>query len=160
MHKVHKNLEQWILWSFVTISLYLPWYSSRLKPAAHKRKQLRKLPGKAVCSAVSSCVRRSFHENFATQGREENICHVWYFWPGKRDSSPCSVNVWIGLTLINQLENEIGLLAHVISKLKMAEISKFWTLVQDGGGRQGKRQDGTNSTFGSSFSSKKPSQEI
>ena len=27
----------------------------------------------------------------------------------------------IGLSLINQLANEIGLLAHVISKLKMAE---------------------------------------
>ena len=37
------------------------------------------------------------------------------------DSSPCVVNVWIGLSLINQLANEIGLLAHVISKLKMAD---------------------------------------
>ena len=91
------------------------------KPAAHKRKQLSKWPGKAVCSAVSSRVRRSFRENFATQGREENICHVWYFWPRKADSSPCAVNVWIGLSQINQLANEIGLLAHVISKLKMAD---------------------------------------
>ena len=64
-----------------------------LKPVAHRRKQLSKLPGKAVCSAVSSRVRRSFRENFATQGREENICHVWYFWPRKADSSPCAVNV-------------------------------------------------------------------
>ena len=102
-----------------------------------------------VCGAV-----------FATQGREENICHVWYFWPRKADSSPCTVNVWIGLILINQLANEIGLLAHVISKLKMAEFFKFWTSVQDGGRRQAKRQDGTNSTFSSSFSSKNPSHEI
>ena len=42
-----------------------------------KKKQLRKLPGKAVCSAVSSRVRRSFsRDNFATQGKEENIGHV------------------------------------------------------------------------------------
>ena len=98
-----------------------------LKPAAHESKQLSKWPGKAVCSAVSSRVRRSFRENFATQGREENICHVWYFWPRKADSSPCAVNVWIGLSQINQLANEIGLLAHVISKLKMAEFFKFRT---------------------------------
>ena len=31
------------------------------------------------------------------------------------------MNVWIGLSQINQLANEIGLLAHVILKLKMAE---------------------------------------
>ena len=37
-----------------------------VKPAAHERKQLSKWPGKAVCSAVSSRVRRSFRENFAT----------------------------------------------------------------------------------------------
>ena len=53
------------------------------------------------------------------QVREENIRHVWYFWPRKADSSPCAVNLWFGP--INQLANEIGLLAHVISKLKMAE---------------------------------------
>ena len=47
-----------------------------VKPAAHERKQLSKWPGKAVCLAVSSLVRQSFRENFATQGREENICHV------------------------------------------------------------------------------------
>ena len=47
-----------------------------LKPTAHWRKQLSKLLGKAVCSAVSSHVRWRFPENFATQGREENICHV------------------------------------------------------------------------------------
>ena len=50
--------------------------SLRFKPAAHERKQLSKWPGKAVCSADSSRVRRSFCENLATQGREENICHV------------------------------------------------------------------------------------
>ena len=32
------------------------------------------------------------------------------------------MNVGIGLSQINQLANEIGLLAHVILKLKMAEI--------------------------------------
>ena len=63
------------------------------KPAAHERKQLSKWPGKAVYSAVPSHVRRSFRENFATQRREENICHVRYFWPGEADSSPCAVNV-------------------------------------------------------------------
>ena len=31
MHKVHKILEQWILWSFLTISLYQPWYYSALQ---------------------------------------------------------------------------------------------------------------------------------
>ena len=31
------------------------------------------------------------------------------------------VKVWIGLSQINQLANEIGSLGHVISKLKMAE---------------------------------------
>ena len=67
-------------------------YSSfYIMPAEHERKQLSKWPGKAVCSAVSSRVWRSFCENFATQGGEENICHVWYFWPGKADSSPCAV---------------------------------------------------------------------
>ena len=60
----------------------------RLKPATHERKQLSKWPGKAVYSAVSSRVRRSFRENFATQVRDENICHVWYFWPRKADSFP------------------------------------------------------------------------
>ena len=134
--------------------------SSRLKPVAHKRKQLSKWPGKAVCTAVSSRVQRRFRENFATQDREENICHVRYFWLPKADSSPCAVNVWIELSVINQLANETGLLAQVISKLKMAEISKFWTWVQDGGRRQAERQDGTNCTFSSSFSSKNPSQEI
>ena len=92
-----------------------------LKPAAYRRKQLSKLPGKAVCSAVSSRVRRSFPENFATRDGEENICHVWYFWPRKADSSPCTVNMWIGLSHINKLANEIGLFAHVISKLKMGK---------------------------------------
>ena len=56
--------------------------------------------------------------------------------------------------MINQLANEIGLLAYVISKLKMAEIFKFWTSVKDAGRRQEKRQDGTRSTFSSCFSSK------
>ena len=91
-----------------------------LKPAARERKQLSKWPGKAVCSAVSSRVRQSFRENFSSEGRKENICHVWYFLPRKADFSPCPVNVWIGLNQINQIANEIGLLAHVISKLKMA----------------------------------------
>ena len=65
------------------------------------------------------CARFIRSENFATQSREENI---WSFWPRKADSSPCVVNVWIvALSQINQLANEIGILAHVISKLKMAE---------------------------------------
>ena len=102
-----------------------------LKPATRERKQLSKWPGKAVCSAVSSRVRRSFRENFSSEGRKENICHVWYFLPRKADFSPCPVNVWIGLNQINQIANEIGLLAHVISKLKMAKIFKFWFKMAD-----------------------------
>ena len=75
----------------------------------------------SLLSCILSCAAYALRENFATQGREENICHVWYFWPWKADSSPCAVNVWIGLSQINPFANEIGLLAHVISKLKMAE---------------------------------------
>ena len=89
------------------------------EPATHERKQVSKLPGKAVCSTLSSRVRRSFCENFATQGREENICHVWYSRPRVADSALCAVNVWIGQ--INQLAIEIGLHAQVISKLKKAD---------------------------------------
>ena len=89
------------------------------EPATHERKQVSKLPGKAFCSTVSSRVRRSFPENFATQGREENICNIWYFLPRVADSAPCAVNVWIGQ--INQLAIEIGLHAQVISKLKKAD---------------------------------------
>ena len=49
-----------------------------LKPAAHLRKELSKLPREAISSAVSSRVRLSFREFFASRGREENICRVWY----------------------------------------------------------------------------------
>ena len=47
-----------------TTGKYLKPKDIYIKPAAHGRKQLSKLPGKAVCSAVSSRVRRSFPENF------------------------------------------------------------------------------------------------
>ena len=67
-HLSKKNKEN-IIKSYKIILVYL-------KPAAHEWKQVSKWPGKAVFSAVSSRVRLSFRENFATQGREENICHV------------------------------------------------------------------------------------
>ena len=63
------------------------------------------------------------------------------------------MNVRIGLSQINQLANEIGLLAHVISKLKMADIFKFRFKMADED-RQRIGKCGTNSTFSSSFSSK------
>ena len=47
-----------------------------VKPAAHLRRQLSKLPREAISSAVSSCVRLSFREFFASRGREENVYHV------------------------------------------------------------------------------------
>ena len=47
-----------------------------VKPAAHLRKELSKLPREAISSAVSSSVRLSFREFFASRGREENIYHV------------------------------------------------------------------------------------
>ena len=43
------------------------------KAAAHERKELSKLPLEVISSAVSSSVRLSFCENFATRCREENI---------------------------------------------------------------------------------------
>lgn len=74
-----------------------------------------------------SCAAEFSWEYFNSSGREENICHVWHFWTRKAHCSPCSVNVWIWLSQINQLTIEIGLHAHVISKLKMVETFKFRT---------------------------------
>ena len=51
---------------------------SFLRPAAHLRKELSKLPRETISSAVSSRVRLSFREFFASRCREENICCVWY----------------------------------------------------------------------------------
>ena len=54
----------------------------RLKPAAHLRKELSKLPceaREAISSAVSSSVRLSFRENFASRGEISSIKHVRYF---------------------------------------------------------------------------------
>lgn len=42
-----------------------------LRPTAHGSKELRKMPCKAVCSAVSSPVRRNYGEKFATRGRKK-----------------------------------------------------------------------------------------
>ena len=44
-----------------------------LKAGAHLRKALRKIPSEAVSSAVSSRVRWSFCEFYASRDREENI---------------------------------------------------------------------------------------
>ena len=49
-----------------------------LKPAAHVRKELSKMPREADSSAVSSRVRGSFGENFASRGEISNIKHVGY----------------------------------------------------------------------------------
>ena len=48
-----------------------------VKPAAHGRKELSKMPREAVSSAVSSRVLRSFGEKFASRGREENIFNMF-----------------------------------------------------------------------------------
>ena len=55
---------------------YMIYFELLLKPAAHLRKELRKLSREAISSAVSSRVRLSFREFFASQGCEENICRV------------------------------------------------------------------------------------
>ena len=47
-----------------------------IKPAAHVRKELRKVPREAVCSVVSLRVRRNICEKVVSQGREKNIQHV------------------------------------------------------------------------------------
>ena len=42
-----------------------------------------KMPQEAVCSAISSRVRRSFGQKFASRGREEKVKHdVGYFHHG------------------------------------------------------------------------------
>ena len=51
-------------------------YGPTLKPAAHLRKELSKLPREAVCSAVSSRVRGNCGEKFASRGCEDKIKHV------------------------------------------------------------------------------------
>ena len=50
----------------------------QVKPAAHMRKELSKMPREADSSAVSSRVRWSFGENFASRGEISNIKHVGY----------------------------------------------------------------------------------
>ena len=49
-----------------------------VKPATHVRRELSKMPREADSSAVSSRVRRSFGENFASRGEISNIKHVGY----------------------------------------------------------------------------------
>ena len=51
-------------------------FLNTLKPAAHLRKELSKMPREAFYSAVSSCVRQSFGEKFASRGCENKIKHV------------------------------------------------------------------------------------
>ena len=50
--------------------------SCSLKPVAHLRKELGKLPREAVSSAVSSRVRGNCGEKFASRGREDKIKYV------------------------------------------------------------------------------------
>ena len=47
-----------------------------VKAGAHLKKVLSKIPREAVSSAVSSRVRWSFRELYASRRREENICRV------------------------------------------------------------------------------------
>ena len=54
------------------------WRITSLKPVAHLRKELSKLPREAISSAFSSCMQLRFLEFLASRGREENIYHVWY----------------------------------------------------------------------------------
>ena len=98
------------------------------KPAAHLRKELSKVPREAVCSAVSSRVRQSFGEKFASRGREDKIRHVGYFWPREANSSMCAAIVRIWLSLVNQPSNENALHIHVTSEFMMASgsvVSEF-----------------------------------
>ena len=55
----------------------------KIKPAAHVRKELSKVPGRALCSAVSSRVRRNFGRKFASRGREEKYptFFIYFFLP-------------------------------------------------------------------------------
>ena len=71
----------------------------------------------AVCSAVSSRVRRNFGEKFASRGREENIQHVWYFLPREANPSSFAATVRIWLGPINRSSNKIAWPTHVISEL-------------------------------------------
>ena len=79
-----------------------------LTPAAHLRKVLSKIPREAVSSAVSSSVRWSFCEFFASRGREANICCVWYFLPRETNSASCAGVARIWLSQINRLANKIA----------------------------------------------------
>lgn len=47
-----------------------------LKPAAHVKKELSKMPPEAICSGVSSVCGEIFVRN---QPRSESTKHVWYF---------------------------------------------------------------------------------
>lgn len=71
------------------------------------RKELRKLPCEAVCSAVSSRVRGNFGGKFALRGREDKIKHDWYFWRSQANSSVCAAIVRIKLSSINRTSNPI-----------------------------------------------------
>ena len=75
------------------------------------------MPCKAVCSAISSRMRRNFSEKFASQNREENIQHVLYFLPREANSSAFAATVRIWLSPINRSSNKIAWLTHVISEL-------------------------------------------
>ena len=81
-----KYLKSYLKWIFQLIL-----FTELIKPTARTRmdlsKELSKLPREAVCSAVSSRVRRNCGEKFTSRGREDKIKHVWHFWPRKANSS-------------------------------------------------------------------------
>ena len=64
------------------------------------------MPCEAGCSAGSSSVRGNFGEKFASQGHEDKITHVGYFWSQKVNSLWCVTIVRIELSLVNQASNK------------------------------------------------------
>ena len=52
-------------------------------------------------------VRGNFGEKFASQGREDKIKRVWYFWPLEANSSSCVAIGRIELSSVNQASNKI-----------------------------------------------------
>ena len=79
------------------------------------------MPREAAGSAVSSRVRQSFGEKFASRGREDKIKQVGYFWPREVNSSMCAAIARIWLSLINQPSNKNALHSHVTSKLRIQD---------------------------------------
>ena len=70
--------------------------------------ELSKLPREAVCSAVSPRVRGNFGGKFASQGHEDKIKHVCFFFSHREsNSSLCAAIVIIGLSSGNQASNKI-----------------------------------------------------